>query len=753
MKKNIYLLLISSLAPACLLAQLFYFPRVTVTDSTELSKAMPVLARQVMSPYTTADKKKYFNDLLRLQLVACEYKKANSTIDSLRSVAQQERAPFASLQYLQYELFAKAKLQQPGNQPSFATAFKALFTATFDKLDNKSALYSGTGFVSLNGVNDLQDKLQQQLLKLKAKDSISIDEAIDLCKQFLLWDVFRNIEPTARLLLQEDNNRRYLIDEKVLITTKEGATINAVVVRQRSVTVPQPTAFAFTIYAEESNLVRAMWAAAYGYAGVVALTRGKGLSPDAVAPYEHEATDVNAVIGWIIKQPWSNGKVGMYGGSYDGFSQWAAAKHLHPALKTIVPYVAAIPGQGVPMENNVFINANYGWAFYTTNNKYLDNKTYYDPQRWNAMQNKWYAAGSAYRSIDSIDGTPNKWLQRWSQHPAFDKYWQDMIPYREDFAQINIPVLSITGYYDDGQISALHYLKEHYKYNKQANHYLIIGPYDHLGAQRGGVPVLRGYTVDPVALINTRDITFEWLDYILKDAAKPAILKDKINYEIMGANRWGHAPSPDSLHSNFLTLYLSNAKLNNQYQLTDKKPAVQQFLSQQVDFKDRTTSNNDYYPYPIIRKELDTSNGLFFVSQPFDEPVIMDGSFSGVLKASINKKDMDIGVVLYELLPNGEYFHLSYFLGRASYAEDMSKRKLLTPGKIEIIPFERTRMAGRQIGKGSRLLVVLNINKNPFAQINYGTGKDVSDETIDDAKIPLQIKWYNDSYIRIPVAK
>jgi hypothetical protein len=173
-----------------------------------------------------------------------------------------------------------------------------------------------------------------------------------------------------------------------------------------------------------------------------------------------------------------------------------------------------------------------------------------------------------------------------------------------------------------------------------------------------------------------------------------------------------------------------------------------------VDFADRkTTNNNDYYPDPIVGKKPDLSNGFSFISEPFNEPVSVDGTFSGELKASINKKDMDIGVVLYELTPNGELFHLSYFLGRASYARDMSVRKLLTPDKVESIPFDKTRMVSRQLGKGSRLLVVLNVNKNPYAQINYGTGKDVSDESIDGAKTPLQIRWHNDSYVKIPIWK
>ncbi len=62
-------------------------------------------------------------------------------------------------------------------------------------------------------------------------------------------------------------------------------------------------------------------------------------------------------------------------------------------------------------------------------------------------------------------------------------------------------------------------------------------------------------------------------------------------------------------------------------------------------------------------------------------------------------------------------------------------------------------MVSRRLSKGSRLLITLDVNKNPFAQINYGTGKDVSDEDIKDAKVPLKIRWRNDSYVRIPVWK
>jgi predicted acyl esterase len=133
--------------------------------------------------------------------------------------------------------------------------------------------------------------------------------------------------------------------------------------------------------------------------------------------------------------------------------------------------------------------------------------------------------------------------------------------------------------------------------------------------------------------------------------------------------------------------------------------------------------------------------------------MLINGSFLGEIKASINKKDMDIGVTLYEVMPNGDYFHLSYFIGRASYAKDITKRSLLKPNEITSIPFSNTHLVSKQLSKGSRLLVTINVNKNPFSQLNYGTGKEVSDETIEDAKEPLKVKWYNDSFVKIPIWK
>ena len=81
----------------------------------------------------------------------------------------------------------------------------------------------------------------------------------------------------------------------------------------------------------------------------------------------------------------------------------------------------------------------------------------------------------------------------------------------------------------------------------------------------------------------------------------------------------------------------------------------------------------------------------------------------------------------------------------------MSKRQLLTPNKKTIVPIINSTMTAKLIEKGSRLVIVLNVNKNSGAQVNMGTGKDVSEETIEDAGEPLEVKWFSDSKINIPL--
>lgn len=569
---------------------------------------------------------------------------------------------------------------------------------------------------------------------------------------FLVCQLSAQQTKAAKLASNESD---YDIQDSVSITARDGAILSAMVARKKNDNDAKPVILQYTIYVRDKgrDLKTIKESVDKGYTGVIVYSRGKRFSPNEIDPYENENSDVYDAIDWISKQKWCNGSIGMYGGSYNGFTQWAACKKMHPALKTIVPYVANRPGMGLPMENNVFINPNYEWAFYVGNSKYLDTVTNNNRPRFRGLKFRWWESGAAYKKLDSIDGEPNRWFQKWVSHPSFDEYWQKMAPYKNDFSQINIPVLAFDGYYNDSQNSGLYYLKELQKYSPKTPFYLVIGPYGHFGTQIGGEAILNDYKVDSNALIDIKKITYQWFDFILKNGTKPEILKDKINYEVMGANEWKSASSFEKMHNDFLTFYLTANKSGDFYLADYQKPKKKEFLSQEVDFKDRQISNNNYYPSPIIRKDVNVNDGCFFISEPLKETLIVNGSFLGEIKCSINKKDMDLGVTLYEVTPNGEYFHLSYYIGRASYAKNIEKRQLLVPNKIETISFTNTHFVSKQLSKGSRLLIAVTINKNPFSQLNYGTGKEVSDETIRDAKEPLQIKWYNDSFVKIPVLK
>ena len=718
-----------------------------------LPEAVPELAREVLEEYREEDRETYLDNRFRLEILARRYAEATKTLEALRELREAKDPDRDSLALLPYGIYSKAKTAASVADVPFEEAFARELHLALEPLSDRIA--SDAAWYFSYSLPVARRQLESALEEHRGDGRMALADALSLARQTLPYLVYREILPLAGAALAEDDERRYAIQDDVLVRSGAGATLSVMVVRPRRFTSPQPAALLFNIYSDPGvNLEVAKQAAAHGFVGVVADARGKRLSPDPIRPYEHEVEDTRAVIDWISRQTWSDGTVGMFGGSYNGFAQWAATKRLHPALKTIVPAAASVPGLAWPMQNNVFLNANYCWSFQVTNDKLDAPAVCRDSERWDAMVETWYAGGRPYREIDQVDGTPNELLQRWLAHPSYDEYWQGMVPHGEDFAKIDIPVLTITGYWDDNQTAALHYLREHYRYREDAQHYLLIGPYDHMGSQGRPAPIVRGYSIDPVARIHVPEITFQWLEHVLRGGERPSLVKDKINYQVMGTNEWRHVSTLAEMSAGELVLYLSDETSGDRYRLRDTRPSNPGSLRQEVDLADRsTTGNDDYCPAPIVRDRLEPGSALVFVSEPFAAPVELNGAFTGQLQVMANKADFDFGITLYELLPAGRYLHLSYFLGRASYAADPAVRRLLTPGEVESIPIRRTYLTSRRIEVGSRLVAVLDVNKNPWAQINYGTGGDVSDESIEDAGAPLVIEWHGDSHLVIPVGR
>lgn len=686
-----------------------------------------------------------------VQIAAGRYAAAAASAHALREIYRARKDSGADDGARPFEVYAQARAAEAAGKP-FDLAYADAFAREVSGLDDLAAGKAVYWFWA--PVGRMQAGADAVLAAKARSASVPLADAVGLLRAWAFLEIYRTVSSVSEPLIAADEARRYIIEPDALIKTPAGVTLSATLVRPRT-DKPLPTVMQFTIYTNPRRaLDDAKAAAARGYAGIVVDARGKRLSPDDIRPFETEGEDADAAIDWISRQPWSDGQVGFQGGSYNGFAAWAAAKRRHPALKTIVAKVAAIPGQGLPMENNVFLTANYAWAFYVANNRGLDTKTYDDRARWSALDDKWFASGRSFREIDQVDGTPHPWMQRWLQHPAYDSYWQAMVPYGADFARIDIPVLSITGYYDDGQISAVQYLKDHYRHRPDAQHYLVIGPYDHVGAQNDPKPAeLRGYRLDPSAQMSTEALVYGWMDHVLRGAARPEVVKDKINYQVMGADVWRHAPSLAAMANETLTLHLSDAPEAGHHRLSPEKPRASSAIRQVVNFADRTTTSASYYPDPIVSKTLDLSKGVIFVSAPMASAVEFSGGFSGALDVVINKRDFDFQMTLYELRPDGSAMQLTYVLGRASYARDATRRRLLTPRKRTLVPFERTRLVSRRIAAGSRIVAVLDVIKNGGHQVNYGTGRDVSDESIADAGEPLTVTWGGGSLIRLPITR
>lgn len=727
--------------------QSFYFPKEYYSDSAAMHKNIPELARKILPLYKEPGKISYLNNLFRLQIAAEQYELVDSTLVEYRKInTGKNPAPNNEIGF-QFQTFACAQATAQEKNISFSAAFTECFEKLFARLSETGVPLALAYFDA--DVKSQYETLKRQLNKISGKDSIYLYEAQSICIAYASYNACRQIVPLAKPLIHNIENKQLIIEDSVLISMRDGATISATIVRKKDVVTPQPVVLVFNIYSGPADKRLAKDAVANGYIGITANTRGKRRSPQITEPFEHDANDAYDIINWISKQPWSNGKVGMYGGSYLGFSQWAAVKKVHPALKTIVPQVAVGVGIDFPMQYNVFSSYMLQWIHYVTNNKETDIAEFNDAAYWSGVFRKWYKSGKSFRSLDSVEGRPNTIFQRWLSHPSHDAFWQNMVAAKTDFTRINIPVLTTTGYFDADQLGAMYYFKEHHRYNKQANHYLLIGPYNHAGGQGNFSSELSGYPLDSAAHISISKLTWQWFNYTLKDSSRPSLLKDKINYQVMGADKWKHTATLEKMNNDTLTFYLNETQIEKKYRLSAQTSPAPKTITQKIDFADRSDSvrmAGGHYT-----RMLDLTNAVCFVSDSVKTPFEMNGSFFGTLVTEINKKDMDVSVILYELMPDQRYFYLGSLLLRASYAKNREHRQLLQPGKQETIPLNNAFFTSRRIQTGSKLVMVLSINKSPNWQINYGTGKDVSDETIEDAKEPLQVKWFTNSYIKIPV--
>ncbi len=546
------------------------------------------------------------------------------------------------------------------------------------------------------------------------------------------------------------------------IPMRDGVNLSANIFMPTSRKESLPVILVYTPYLNDEAVERGMFFAKKDYVFISLDLRGRGNSEGVYAPFEKDGQDGYDAIEWIAKQSWSNGKVGMMGGSYRGMVQWLTLKEKPNALKSIVPTASVGPGIDFPKSNGIFYNYNLQWLTFTSGQGRND-KMFGNGEYWGAKAKRKFTNHLPFNQWDKIAlGEVNPIFQKWISHPDFDSYWQDFYPTSTDYESFEIPILTITGYFDADQPGAMTYYKSHMRYGSKAgkeNHYLLLGPWNH-GGTRKPVTELGGFTFSADSKLDMLQAHLEWFDWTLKGKDKPEFLKDKVNYYVMNKNEWQDKSSYSSIPNDTLIYYLSSPSseaknMINSGSLKITKAGNEQPDSYIYDPLDTTSnasySGADYYKAPIGMGE---ENQLVYIGDPFKEEKTVFGQFQFGAFIELDVKDTDIGVTLYELMANGEVNYLGNDQIRARYRNSLEKAELVVPGEVNFYKFDDFMVTGRTIDKGSRLILIIEAATGIYTQKNYNSGKDVSTESGKDA-VTATVKLHHSNkyptYLKLPV--
>jgi uncharacterized protein len=727
-------------------ATLFEFKAPTSVDDSNVDSVMRDLAERIIPVYEESDPGRYLENVSALQMVAGSYAAA---VESRKSLAERMRADSRSTvsRATVYDLYARAKAIQAEDHTKFDAGFNKAFHEIVPKLDD-SAAYSLIQWLEISPAG-YRAALQNAFNRQRQNKSIDGSDATMLMWAYLSFEAYRDISPVIGPLIAEDDRRRYIFDDAVTLKVPGGASLIAIVVRPRNSAGALP---ALLEYSLGSSSGYAKECASRGYVGVTAYSRGAG-SAARFVPFQFDGKAVGAVIDWIAAQKWSDGRVGMYGTAYSGFTAWSAAKYPRAALKAIATIAPTAPGIDFPMQGGIFHNSAFQWSLAASDPKAAVSSTFDEEiSADRQLDEKWYRSGEPYRQMGRLFGTPNPLFIRWLNHPSYDRYWQKMIPFQNEFAAIKIPTLTITGYYAESEPGALYYFEAHRNANPAADDTLVVGPYDD-ARLTGNLSNLNGLQIDPVAAVDLRDLRYRWFNSIFKSDPLPALVQQgRVNMEIAGADQWIHAASVDAIAGAPRRLYLEAEREDSGYRLAPGHGKSIKFVTQRMDLKDR--SDADWRPAgSFVSKTIEAHNGLVFVSKPLTKPLDVAGALAGELDLVTNKMDLDLTLTLYERTNEGENILLTNpgYQFRSSYVHDRVHRRLLQAGTRQRIRFVSDRPFARRLKPGSRVVLVLALNKRADQEINYGSGNDVSADSIADAGPPVRVQWFNDSFIEIPI--
>jgi putative CocE/NonD family hydrolase len=306
------------------------------------------------------------------------------------------------------------------------------------------------------------------------------------------------------------------------------------------------------------------WFAQRGYHVVIQDVRGRGGSQGQFYPFRHEGRDGAETIAWLMKHSACNGRIGMYGFSYQGATQFLAAVEQPPGLQCIAPHMAAadLYAGWFYHQGALRLSSTLGWGIQMLREdaRRLGLRDASDKLEaaWSNIRAQ--AAQAPYAEHPAItDPALPSYLRDWISHREPGHYWQSLdISTRLD--RIQIPALHIAGWFDtylEGTIAAYRALCDHAGSDfARKNQYLLAGPWIHIPwGDRAGEANFGNQ-----ANLNTDELLLRWFNHWLKDSGEFAA-EPKVRHFALGPNEWKAADAwPPSAEA---PLYLRSAGYAN----------------------------------------------------------------------------------------------------------------------------------------------------------------------------------------------
>ncbi|MFN0180924.1 MAG: CocE/NonD family hydrolase [Gemmatimonadales bacterium] len=529
----------------------------------------------------------------------------------------------------------------------------------------------------------------------------------------------------------------------VKVPMRDGVRLNATVYSPRGPEEKRPVIMAMTPYIADGYHKFVQPAAQRGYVVAVLDVRGRGSSEGQFDPFRNDAKDGYDAIEWLAAQPWSNGKVGMMGGSYGGFNQWSIAKEFPPHLVTITPTASAYLGVDFPHLGGIWPSYAIQWLTFTTGQTPNAN-IFGDGGYWRDKFRVRYLEHRPYASLDTLVGNPSAAFQRWITHPDLDDFWLSLAPSPDQLARLSVPILTRTGMYDGDQIGAMEHYRQHMKHGSaaaKANHYLMIGPWDHAGT-RTPRREMDGLSFGETAVFDMGSLEADWFDWAMRGGARPAKLPKRVAYYVTGAETWKYADDLDEIGRNPTPYYLTSPGRSatdifhsGTLATTPADSPGDVWVNDPLDTsRGRLEGEEPNYVDPSEAHAL-PGGGLIYHSAPFERATEISGFPMLSLWVTMDVLDADFRVSLYEITVAGQSILLDDAQLRARYRESRQRQVLVTPGRPTRLDFDKFRFMSRRIAAGSRLRLLIGSPNTIHLQRNYQSGGDVARETAKDAKV------------------